>query len=51
MILWWGFDVLLREQMGGGFAEKWSKVKCVPEDSYMVCYFFLWMSYHTNNSM
>lgn len=40
MILWWGFDVLLREQMGGGFAEKWSKVKCVPEDSYMVCYFF-----------
>lgn len=40
VILWWGFIILLRKLTGGGFAGKWPQVKCVPEVSYVVCYFF-----------
>lgn len=47
---WWSFDVLLRKQTGGGFAEKWPQVKCVLNETTILCYFLFKQSYHTNNS-
>lgn len=45
VILWWGFDVLLREQMGGGFAEKLLRIECVLNKASILCYIFYELSH------
>ena len=45
VILWWGFVSLLREQTGGGFAEKLLRIECVLNKASILCYIFYELSH------
>ena len=45
VILWWGFVCLSRKQTGGGFAEKWLQIKCVFNETTILCYIFYELSH------